>query len=105
MVGDMDNTGSLNAQFIHQLTTHVRSKVALQVSTAHWRNASANKHTHFVVCYLYMEFYYLHNNKMESVRFSHLEVFVLKGTVSIKGLRKVSMWNLSILSIYRIRPN
>lgn len=45
MVGDMDNTGSLNAQFIHQLTTHVRSKVALQVSTAHRRNASADTNT------------------------------------------------------------
>uniref|UniRef100_A0AAR2M030 Translocase of outer mitochondrial membrane 40 homolog, like n=1 Tax=Pygocentrus nattereri TaxID=42514 RepID=A0AAR2M030_PYGNA len=30
MVGDMDNTGSLNAQVIHQLTTHIRSKVAMQ---------------------------------------------------------------------------
>ncbi|KAK1795417.1 hypothetical protein P4O66_010593 [Electrophorus voltai] len=30
MVGDMDNTGSLNAQIIHQMTTHVRSKVAMQ---------------------------------------------------------------------------
>uniref|UniRef100_A0A3B1J0H9 Translocase of outer mitochondrial membrane 40 homolog (yeast) n=1 Tax=Astyanax mexicanus TaxID=7994 RepID=A0A3B1J0H9_ASTMX len=30
IVGDMDNTGSLNAQIIHQLTTHVRSKVAMQ---------------------------------------------------------------------------
>lgn len=27
----MDNTGSLNAQLIHQLSTHMRSKVALQV--------------------------------------------------------------------------
>lgn len=31
MVGDMDNTGSLNAQVIHQLTTAVRSKIAMQV--------------------------------------------------------------------------
>ncbi|XP_028326621.1 mitochondrial import receptor subunit TOM40 homolog [Gouania willdenowi] len=30
MVGDMDNTGSLNAQVIHQLSTAVRSKVAIQ---------------------------------------------------------------------------
>ncbi|KTG41611.1 hypothetical protein cypCar_00000739 [Cyprinus carpio] len=30
MVGDMDNTGSLNAQVIHQLTSHIRSKVAIQ---------------------------------------------------------------------------
>lgn len=37
MVGDMDNTGSLNAQFIHQLTSHIRSKVVLQVRDAHWR--------------------------------------------------------------------
>lgn len=31
MVGDMDHTGSLNAQIIHQLTTGVRSKIAIQV--------------------------------------------------------------------------
>lgn len=31
MVGDMDNTGSLNAQVIHQLTAAVRSKIAIQV--------------------------------------------------------------------------
>ncbi|XP_041843205.1 mitochondrial import receptor subunit TOM40 homolog [Melanotaenia boesemani] len=30
MVGDMDNTGSLNAQIIHQLTNTVRSKIAIQ---------------------------------------------------------------------------
>lgn len=30
MVGDMDNTGSLNAQVIHQLTSAVRSKLVLQ---------------------------------------------------------------------------
>uniref|UniRef100_A0A3Q3WC26 Uncharacterized protein n=1 Tax=Mola mola TaxID=94237 RepID=A0A3Q3WC26_MOLML len=30
MVGDMDNAGSLNAQIIHQLTTAVRSKIAMQ---------------------------------------------------------------------------
>ncbi|KAM4600715.1 mitochondrial import receptor subunit TOM40 homolog [Polymixia lowei] len=30
MVGDMDNTGSLNAQVIHQLTNAVRSKIAIQ---------------------------------------------------------------------------
>ena len=35
MVGDMDNTGSLNAQVIHQLTSAVRSKIAIQVR--HWR--------------------------------------------------------------------
>lgn len=34
MVGDMDNTGSLNAQIIHQLTNRVRSKIAMQVYTA-----------------------------------------------------------------------
>lgn len=33
MVGDMDNTGSLNAQVIHQLTSAVRSKIAIQVCT------------------------------------------------------------------------
>ncbi|XP_054903007.1 mitochondrial import receptor subunit TOM40 homolog [Poeciliopsis prolifica] len=30
IVGDMDNTGSLNAQVIHQLTNAVRSKIAMQ---------------------------------------------------------------------------
>uniref|UniRef100_A0A8C5DGY5 Translocase of outer mitochondrial membrane 40 homolog (yeast) n=1 Tax=Gouania willdenowi TaxID=441366 RepID=A0A8C5DGY5_GOUWI len=30
IVGDMDNTGSLNAQVIHQLSTAIRSKVAIQ---------------------------------------------------------------------------
>ncbi|CAL9705172.1 unnamed protein product [Knipowitschia caucasica] len=30
VVGDMDNTGSLNAQIIHQLTSAVRSKIAIQ---------------------------------------------------------------------------
>uniref|UniRef100_A0A4W5PQL0 Translocase of outer mitochondrial membrane 40 homolog (yeast) n=1 Tax=Hucho hucho TaxID=62062 RepID=A0A4W5PQL0_9TELE len=30
MVGDMDNSGSLNAQVIHQLTSAVRSKIAIQ---------------------------------------------------------------------------
>ncbi|XP_016120886.1 mitochondrial import receptor subunit TOM40 homolog isoform X2 [Sinocyclocheilus grahami] len=30
MVGDMDNTGSLNAQIIHQITDRVRSKFAFQ---------------------------------------------------------------------------
>lgn len=30
MVGDMDNTGSLNAQVIHQLTSAVRTKIAIQ---------------------------------------------------------------------------
>ncbi|KAL2079965.1 hypothetical protein ACEWY4_023758 [Coilia grayii] len=30
MVGDMDNSGSLNAQIIHQVTDRIRSKVALQ---------------------------------------------------------------------------
>ncbi|XP_068592557.1 mitochondrial import receptor subunit TOM40 homolog [Cebidichthys violaceus] len=30
IVGDMDNTGSLNAQIIHQLTSAVRSKIAIQ---------------------------------------------------------------------------
>ncbi|KAK2541640.1 hypothetical protein Q9233_000689 [Columba guinea] len=31
LVGDMDNSGSLNAQIIHQLTARLRSKVAFQV--------------------------------------------------------------------------
>uniref|UniRef100_A0A671PSP4 Probable ATP-dependent RNA helicase ddx6 n=2 Tax=Sinocyclocheilus anshuiensis TaxID=1608454 RepID=A0A671PSP4_9TELE len=30
MVGDMDNTGSLNAQVIHQLTNRIRSKLVMQ---------------------------------------------------------------------------
>lgn len=30
LVGDMDNTGSVNAQIIHQLTGRIRSKVAMQ---------------------------------------------------------------------------
>uniref|UniRef100_A0A3B5LHJ2 Translocase of outer mitochondrial membrane 40 homolog (yeast) n=1 Tax=Xiphophorus couchianus TaxID=32473 RepID=A0A3B5LHJ2_9TELE len=30
IVGDLDNTGSLNAQVIHQLTNAVRSKIAMQ---------------------------------------------------------------------------
>ncbi|XP_026202435.1 mitochondrial import receptor subunit TOM40B [Anabas testudineus] len=30
MVGDMDNSGSLNAQIIHQITNKIRSKVAFQ---------------------------------------------------------------------------
>ena len=30
MVGEMDNTGSLNAQVIHQLTTAVRAKIGLE---------------------------------------------------------------------------
>lgn len=33
MVGDMDNSGSLNAQIIHQITNRIRSKVAFQVKT------------------------------------------------------------------------
>lgn len=31
IVGDMDNSGSLNAQLIHQITPRIRSKVAFQV--------------------------------------------------------------------------
>jgi len=31
IVGDMDNSGSLNAQIIHQVTDRVRSKLAFQV--------------------------------------------------------------------------
>lgn len=40
MVGDMDNTGSLNAQVIHQLTAAVRSKVAIQVC---WRGGRGGR--------------------------------------------------------------
>lgn len=32
LVGDMDNSGSLNAQIIHQLSPGLRSKMAIQVS-------------------------------------------------------------------------
>lgn len=32
LVGDMDNSGSLNAQVIHQLGPGLRSKMAIQVS-------------------------------------------------------------------------
>lgn len=32
MVGDMDNSGSLNAQIIHQISSGVRSKLAFQVN-------------------------------------------------------------------------
>ncbi|KAG7219410.1 hypothetical protein INR49_019060 [Caranx melampygus] len=31
MVGDMDNSGSLNAQIIHQVSSRIRSKLAFQV--------------------------------------------------------------------------
>lgn len=31
MVGDIDNTGSLNAQIIHQISSRIRSKVVFQV--------------------------------------------------------------------------
>lgn len=34
LVGDMDNSGSLNAQIIHQLSPGLRSKMAIQVSHA-----------------------------------------------------------------------
>lgn len=40
MVGDMDNTGSLNAQVIHQLTSAVRSKIAIQVRHCEEWNAT-----------------------------------------------------------------
>lgn len=32
MVGDIDNSGSLNAQVIHQITNKIRSKLAFQVN-------------------------------------------------------------------------
>ncbi|XP_068179820.1 mitochondrial import receptor subunit TOM40 homolog [Antennarius striatus] len=38
LVGDMDNTGSLNAQIIHQLTTAVRSKIAIQTQQSKFVN-------------------------------------------------------------------
>uniref|UniRef100_A0A672U7X5 Translocase of outer mitochondrial membrane 40 n=1 Tax=Strigops habroptila TaxID=2489341 RepID=A0A672U7X5_STRHB len=38
LVGDMDNSGSLNAQVIHQLTSRIRSKVAFQTQQAKFIN-------------------------------------------------------------------
>ncbi|GCB75764.1 hypothetical protein scyTo_0019053 [Scyliorhinus torazame] len=38
LVGDMDNTGSLNAQLIHQLTNKVRSKMVLQTQQSKFIN-------------------------------------------------------------------
>ncbi|XP_059690635.1 mitochondrial import receptor subunit TOM40 homolog, partial [Gavia stellata] len=38
LVGDMDNSGSLNAQVIHQLTARLRSKVAFQTQQAKFVN-------------------------------------------------------------------
>ncbi|XP_066575438.1 mitochondrial import receptor subunit TOM40 homolog [Amia ocellicauda] len=38
MVGDMDNSGSLNAQVIHQLSTRLRSKLAFQTQQAKFVN-------------------------------------------------------------------
>nr|XP_028598057.1 mitochondrial import receptor subunit TOM40 homolog [Podarcis muralis] len=38
LVGDMDNSGSLNAQIIHQLTNKVRSKVAFQTQQSKFVN-------------------------------------------------------------------
>ncbi|XP_059825683.1 mitochondrial import receptor subunit TOM40 homolog [Hypanus sabinus] len=38
LVGDMDNTGSLNAQVIHQVTNRVRSKVVLQTQQSKFIN-------------------------------------------------------------------
>uniref|UniRef100_A0A8C3HMB1 Translocase of outer mitochondrial membrane 40 n=1 Tax=Chrysemys picta bellii TaxID=8478 RepID=A0A8C3HMB1_CHRPI len=38
LVGDMDNSGSLNAQIIHQLSTRLRSKVAFQTQQSKFVN-------------------------------------------------------------------
>ncbi|XP_062895080.1 mitochondrial import receptor subunit TOM40 homolog [Mobula hypostoma] len=38
LVGDMDNTGSLNAQVIHQVTNRVRSKMVLQTQQSKFIN-------------------------------------------------------------------
>ncbi|XP_049587716.1 mitochondrial import receptor subunit TOM40 homolog [Syngnathus scovelli] len=46
MVGDMDNTGSLNAQIIHQLTSAVRSKVVLQTQQHKFVNWQCNLEYH-----------------------------------------------------------
>ncbi|XP_066531024.1 mitochondrial import receptor subunit TOM40B [Hoplias malabaricus] len=42
MVGDMDNTGSLNAQIIHQVTNRVRSKLAFQTQQQKFVNWQAD---------------------------------------------------------------
>ncbi|MBN3313759.1 TOM40 protein, partial [Atractosteus spatula] len=42
MVGDMDNSGSLNAQVIHQLTSRVRSKLAFQTQQSKFVNWQAD---------------------------------------------------------------
>ncbi|NXY22625.1 TOM40 protein, partial [Atrichornis clamosus] len=38
LVGDMDNSGSLNAQVVHQVTGRIRSKVAFQTQQAKFVN-------------------------------------------------------------------
>lgn len=43
LVGDMDNSGSLNAQVIHQLSPGLRSKMAIQVSCA-WLCVACHAH-------------------------------------------------------------
>uniref|UniRef100_H3B2P0 Translocase of outer mitochondrial membrane 40 n=1 Tax=Latimeria chalumnae TaxID=7897 RepID=H3B2P0_LATCH len=42
MVGDMDNSGSLNAQVIHQLASRLRSKVAFQTQQSKFMNWQAD---------------------------------------------------------------
>ncbi|XP_029022307.2 mitochondrial import receptor subunit TOM40B [Betta splendens] len=42
MVGDMDNSGSLNAQIIHQLANRIRSKVAFQTQQQKFVNWQAD---------------------------------------------------------------
>ncbi|KAK2830654.1 hypothetical protein Q5P01_018585 [Channa striata] len=42
MVGDMDNSGSLNAQIIHQITNRIRSKVAFQTQQQKFVNWQAD---------------------------------------------------------------
>ncbi|NWY22890.1 TOM40 protein, partial [Aphelocoma coerulescens] len=38
LVGDMDNSGSLNAQVVHQLSARLRSKVAFQTQQSKFVN-------------------------------------------------------------------
>ncbi|NWI38392.1 TOM40 protein, partial [Picathartes gymnocephalus] len=38
LVGDMDNSGSLNAQVVHQVSSRIRSKVAFQTQQSKFVN-------------------------------------------------------------------
>lgn len=56
MVGDIDNTGSLNAQIIHQLTSAVRSKIALQVTWLHTSRIARDDCASFCAIYFFIFF-------------------------------------------------